>query len=252
MGVEIMQAVHHAPDLELCAAIDRESVGQSVRDLVGARGPDIEVKGRVGTTLEECRPDVVLDFTHVSAAPDHAMSALKRQIPVIIGTSGLTVSDLSALREACTTYETPAAVVPNFALGAVLLARFTESAARWMKDVEIVETQPRDHVESPSAFALHLADRIGEARTERPVHHDHAVEKVPGARGARLKDTCIHSVRLPGSASTYEVIFGAEGERFSVRHDATDRRCMVPGVLLAIRKIRSMNGLVVGLEKFLD
>jgi 4-hydroxy-tetrahydrodipicolinate reductase len=58
-------------------------------------------------------------------------------------------------------------------------------------------------------------------------------------------------VRLPGLIAHQEVIFGAPGQIYTLRHDTSDRACYMPGVLLAIRKVRPLKSLVYGLEKIL-
>lgn len=251
MGREVLTAVGRANDMELVAVVDREHPGSTARELGGTQCPEIEVVQKVGVTLDSSKPDVVVDFTHLSAAPEHAMSCLKRKIPIVIGTSGLSSADVSAIRQACLEYQTPAAIIPNFALGAVLMTRFAEIAAKWIRDVEIIERHHGEKLDAPSGTAIHTAERIAEARPERPVHHEHAVEKVAGARGGKVRDIPVHSVRLPGYVASQEVVFGSDGELLTIRHDTIDRRCFMPGVLLAIRKIRSFDKLVVGLDKFM-
>lgn len=251
MGREVLAAVGRAPDMELVAAVDRENPGASARQLGGSHCPDLAIVQKVGVTLDASKPDVVVDFTHLSAAPEHAMSCLQRKIPIVIGTSGLSPTDVSAIRQACLEYQTPAAIIPNFAVGAVLMTRFAEIAAKWIRDVEIIERHHGEKLDAPSGTALHTAERIAEARPERPVHHEHAVEKVAGARGGKVRDIPVHSVRLPGYVASQEVVFGSDGELLTIRHDTIDRRCFMPGVLLSVRKIRSFDKLVVGLDKFM-
>jgi 4-hydroxy-tetrahydrodipicolinate reductase len=251
MGREVLAAVSRASDMELVAAVDRENPGATAREIAGGHCPEIPVVQKVGVTLDTSKPDVVVDFTHLSAAPEHAMSCLQRKIPIVIGTSGLSNTDISAIRMACLDNKTPAAIIPNFAVGAVLMTRFAEIAAKWIRDVEIIERHHGEKLDAPSGTALHTAERIAEARPERPVHHEHAIEKVAGARGGKVKDIPVHSVRLPGYVASQEVVFGSDGELLTIRHDSIDRRCFMPGVLLSIRKIRSFDKLVVGLDKFM-
>jgi 4-hydroxy-tetrahydrodipicolinate reductase len=61
----------------------------------------------------------------------------------------------------------------------------------------------------------------------------------------------VHSVRLPGLVAHQEVIFGAQGQTLTIRHDAPDRSCYLPGVLLAIKEVAKRPGLTVGLEPLL-
>lgn len=252
MGLELVRAISRASDVELVGCFDRQHQGESIGSLAGVSCNGVMVAAKFGATLDECKPDVVVDFTHLSAAPDHALSSLKRKIPVIIGTSGLSTSDLSAIRDACNEYQTPAALIPNFAIGAVLMTTFAEQAAKFLPDVEVIEYHHKGKLDAPSGTALHTAERIAEARTQRPAAIEGAVEKVPGSRGGKHRDVTVHAVRLPGFVASQEVIFGSDGERLVLRHDSIDRACFMPGVLLTLRKIRSMTGFTIGLDKFLN
>jgi len=251
MGQEVMRAVSAASDMELVGAVDKTDGGASIRMMAGQELPDLQIENRLGHVLDSTKPDVAVDFTHMLAAPEHAMSCLKRKVPVIIGTSGISSTDLSAIREECRENATPAALIPNFAVGAVLMVKFCEMAAAWLPDVEIVERHHKAKLDAPSGTALHTAERIAEARREVPRITQGTTEKVAGARGGKHKDVTVHSVRLPGYVASQEVVFGGDGELLTVRHDSIDRRSFMPGVLLAVRQIRSFEGLVVGLDKFM-
>src|SRR5581483_7750349 len=140
----------------------------------------------------------------------------------------------------------------------VLMMQFAAQAARYLPDVEIIELHHEKKLDSPSGTALLTAQKIAEARREAQIvpqpQPSGLIEKAKGARGARGAETGdipIHSVRLPGFVAHQEVIFGGPGQILTLRHDSTDRRSFMPGVILAIRKVRSLNGLVVGLENLL-
>ena len=138
------------------------------------------------------------------------------------------------------------------------MMQFAAQAAKYLPDVEILELHHEKKLDSPSGTALLTAQKIAQARTEaqsrpQPIPAG-LVEKAPGARGARSEatgDVPIHSVRLPGFVAHQEVIFGGVGQILTLRHDSTDRRSFMPGVVLAIRNVRRLNGLVVGLESLL-
>jgi 4-hydroxy-tetrahydrodipicolinate reductase len=132
------------------------------------------------------------------------------------------------------------------------MIRFAAEAARYMPDAEIIELHHENKLDSPSGTALMTAQRIAAARTQPPRGAPaNTIEKVPGGRGADVNLVRVHSVRLPGYVAHQEVIFGALGQTLTIRHDSTDRRSFMPGVLLAVRKVRKLNGLVVGLEELL-
>lgn len=252
MGTQVMGAVLAAPDMELVGACDRAGEGRTVQTELGGNAPALEISSKLGAMLELARPDVLVEFTHHAGATDHALSALKRGIAVVIGTSGLSSGDQRELQIACNDYNVPALLVPNFALGAVLMAKFAEEAARYFPDAEVLELHHEQKLDAPSGTAWHTAERIAAARTKTPSRPSSAVEKAEGARGGSVRGVPVHSVRLPGYVASQEVLFGGTGERLSIRHDSIGRESFMTGVLLAIRHVRSLSGFKVGLEHVLD
>lgn len=251
MGVEVLRAVAHADDMELVAAVDRQRADEPISAVAGVGLPDLKIESRLGEALDRSQPHVLVDFTQMAAAPENCLSALRRGIAVVIGTSGLSAADLSAIRQGTADYNTPAALIPNFAVGAVLMMRFAELAAAWLPDVEIIEAHHTDKLDAPSGTATHTAERIAEARRAEPMVNKSAHEKHAGARGAKVKDVQVHSLRLPGCVAHQEVIFSGVGELLTIRHDSLDRRSFMEGVKLSIRRIRDHQGLIVGLDRLM-
>jgi 4-hydroxy-tetrahydrodipicolinate reductase len=171
--------------------------------------------------------DVAVDFTEPSAAGANAHAALEQGIPAIVGTSGIPGEELEALEALALERELPLLVVPNFAIGAVLMMRFAELAAEHLPRAEIVELHGEAKKDAPSGTARATAERL------------------PG-------DVPIHSVRLPGLVAHQEVLLGGEGQLLTIRHDTLSREAFVPGVLLALEKLRTLEpGLTVGLDRLL-
>ena len=165
--------------------------------------------------------DAMVDFTAPEAALGNVQAAVEARIPSVVGTTGW---DVEAVRDA------PVAVfyAPNFAIGAVLMMRFAEEAARHLPAAQIVELHHETKVDAPSGTAKATAERM-EGEPE------------------------IHSVRLPGLVAHQEVLLGAPDELLTIRHDAISREAYVPGVLLALEKLPSLPpGLTAGLEALLD
>ena len=163
-----------------------------------------------------------------SRVPDvvvaNVTSCLAAGVPVVIGTTGF---DLDALDTAAREAGVPCFHAPNFAQGAVLMMRFAEEAARVFPRAEIVELHSDAKRDAPSGTAKATAARMG-------------------------TDPVIHSVRLPGLVAHQEVIFGGAGETLTIRHDTTSREAFVPGVLLALERVRELRpGLTVGLDELL-
>jgi 4-hydroxy-tetrahydrodipicolinate reductase len=249
MGQEACRALAADPDFELVVACDNRNVGESIRDVAGAPAPDIPVSGKLGEALDATKPDVLVELTNGGSAPDHALRALKRGVAVVVGASGVGREGLAAIRDAATEHGTPCLLVPNFALGAVLMMRFAEQAAAWFPDAEIVEMHHAGKLDAPSGTAMHTAEVVADARTKPPQRVIGATEKAEGARGAKVKGVPVHSVRLPGLVAHQMVVFGGEGELLTVRHDSMSRASFMEGLKLAVRKVRTLEGLVVGLDK---
>jgi 4-hydroxy-tetrahydrodipicolinate reductase len=144
-------------------------------------------------------------------------------------------------------------IAPNFAIGAVLMMRFAEQAARWFESVEIVELHHPDKADAPSGTARRTAELVAAARRAAGLGAmpDATREALDGARGASVVGVPVHSVRARGLVAHQEVLLGATGETLTLRHDSLDRSSFMPGVLLAVREVGSRPGLTVGLEHLL-
>jgi 4-hydroxy-tetrahydrodipicolinate reductase len=165
-------------------------------------------------------------------------------VHVVVGTTGFSIDD--AWREA----SVGVIVAPNFAIGAVLLMRFAEQAARLLPSAEVIELHHDRKVDAPSGTALLTARRIAAARSD--VTDAPAGDRAhPGARGADVDGVRVHSVRLPGLVAHEEVVFGGPGQILTLRHDSLDRTSFMPGVVLAIRAAPGRPGLTVGLDELL-
>ena len=247
MGREVLRSVSDADDMVIVGAVDlAAAVGETIEG--------VTLSGDLSATLAETRPDVMVDFTIPEAALPNIRTALAARVVPLVGTTGLGPDDLEEVRRLCARHETPALIAANFAIGAVLLMRFAAEASHYFPDVEIIEMHHEKKLDAPSGTAARTAELIAEAR-QGGARGDApgAFERFPGARGgAAAGDIRVHSVRLPGFIASEEVIFGGPGQRLSLRHDSIERGpSFMPGVLLAIRRFRQLNGLVVGLEHLL-
>lgn len=251
MGSEVLRTVGQAPGIEIVLAIDRERVGENCREFAGGRAPDILVSDKLGAALDSTKVDVLIDFSHGSGAAQHADSALKRGVSPVIGATGISDGDLREIALRCKETGVPGMYVPNFAIGAVLMMKFAEMAAKWMPDCEIIELHHDRKEDAPSGTAMRTAELIQDARQDAPTRKPRPIMKVEGARGGNYKDVAIHSIRLPGYIAHQEVIFGRAGEILTIRHDSMDRASFMQGVALAAREVRSLQGFVVGLDKLL-
>lgn len=234
MGAEVCRAVDAAPDLELVATVDEaDPLAQ----------------------LSQAQAQVVVDFTTPDAVMDNLRWCVEHGIHPVVGTSGFTEPRLAEVRSWLDAKpELGAVIVPNFAIGAVLMMEFAAQAARFFDSVEIIEQHHPDKVDAPSGTALNTAHVVARAReTARlaPIP-DATTHERPGARGTDVEGVRVHAVRARGLTAHQEVLFGTAGETLTIRHDSYDRASFMPGVLLAVRSAPRRPGLTVGLAPLLD
>lgn len=236
MGRAACAAIRDTGDLELAVAI--------VRDV--DRAPefgDVPVAAALDA-LTDAGVDVAVELTGPATVGDHLSWLLGNDIHAVVGATGLSDTDLHRARTLATTTTVNALIVPNFAIGAVLMMEFAAKAAKHLPDVEIVELHHDQKLDAPSGTALRTAEVISQARPTQP-------RPAPGderARGRHHAGVPVHSVRLPGLVAHQTVIFGGPGQTLRLQHDALDRSAFMPGILLACRQIHRLTGLHVGLE----
>jgi 4-hydroxy-tetrahydrodipicolinate reductase len=232
MGSEVCRTVAMAGDMEVAAAAD---VGDD-------RGP-----------LADC--DVIVDFTHPGAVMDNLRWCIAAGRNVVVGTSGFDDARLAAAGEWLgQSPEVRVLIAANFSVGAVLMMRFAQEAARFFESAEIIELHHAGKADAPSGTAARTAALIAAARSSADLgpSPDATVTAADGARGAVLDGVHVHSVRLSGLVAHQEVLLGGHGEVLTLRHDSLDRASFMPGVLLGIRGVAALPaGLTFGLETLL-
>jgi 4-hydroxy-tetrahydrodipicolinate reductase len=251
MGQAVLKAVQEADGLELVGAVDIKG-GADTGALVGLPANGILVETDLEALLERKNPEVMVDFTRPDVVFGNVMTALKHGTSPVVGTTGLSDEQKAEIAKAAEENNTPAFIAPNFAIGAVLLMLMSRQAAKYMPDVEIIELHHDKKLDAPSGTAIQTAAMIAEVRKEHKQGNPDEFEKLKGARGADYEGMHIHSVRLPGYVAHQEVIFGGLGQTLTIRHDSLNRESFMPGVVLAAKKVRSLKGLTVGLDKLLD
>lgn len=205
------------------------------------------------SSLVDTDTEVVIDFTHPSVVMDNLKFLIDNGIHAVVGTTGFTDERLDRVRAWLDGKpDVSVLIAPNFAIGAVLSMHFAQQAAKYFESVEVIELHHPHKADAPSGTAARTAKLIAEARKGMPPNPDATSTGLDGARGADVDGIPVHSIRLAGLVAHQEVLFGTEGETLTIRHDSIDRTSFVPGVLLAVRKIRDRPGLTVGLEPLLD
>jgi 4-hydroxy-tetrahydrodipicolinate reductase len=253
MGRTVVRAVTNEPGLDLVAAIDVACVGEDAGELAGVGVAGVAVASDAGAALADSGAEVVVDFTRASAAFATAGAALRAGVSPVIGTTGMAADQIEQLRTLAADRGLGAFMAPNFAIGAVLMMIFARQAARYMPEVEIIEFHGEQKIDAPSGTAMRTIDFVLEGRgTRTAVRPEREEFKIEGARGGDADGVRVHSVRLPGYVAHQECIFGGLGQTLTIRHDSTDRVSFMPGVMLACKKVRSLSGLLVGLEHLLE
>ena len=234
MGAETVAAIESASDLTLSSALD---LGDSLDQLI-----------KTGT-------EVIVDFTHPDSVMKNLEFAINNGIHVVVGTTGFDDKKLSELKNLLSKNpKVGALIAPNFGLGAVLMMQFSQKAAQYFESVEIIELHHANKVDAPSGTAIRTAELITDARkqSKKGAMPDASKTIIPGARGAKVGDVPIHSVRSHGYVAHQEVIFGDAGETLSIRHDSINRTGFMPGVLIGVRNVAKHPGLTVGLENYME
>jgi 4-hydroxy-tetrahydrodipicolinate reductase len=234
MGAETVAAIESAADLTLSSALD---LGDSLDQLI-----------KSGT-------EVVVDFTHPDSVMKNLEFAISNGIHIVVGTTGFDDKKLSELKNLLSkNSKVGALIAPNFGLGAVLMMQFSEKAAKYFESVEIIELHHANKVDAPSGTAIRTAELITDARkqSKKGAMPDASKTIIPGARGAKVGDVPIHSVRSHGYVAHQEVIFGDAGETLSIRHDSINRAGFMPGVLIGVRNVAKHPGLTIGLENYME
>ena len=237
MGTEVCKAVEECEQTELVAKIDIAGAGtyQSIED--AARVCDI---------------DVLVDFTQPKSIFENAKFCLNNGIKIVVGTTGLKDEEIEVLKNLSEEKNTGCLIAPNFSTGAVLMMMFARQAAKYFENAEIIEFHHNQKKDAPSGTAIKTAQLMAEENPNFATGNCPETETIEGSRGGTsYSNIHIHSVRMPGYMASQEVLFGAMGQTLTIRHDSTDRKCYMPGVLLAVKHVAEHNDFVYGLDNIM-
>lgn len=258
MGREVVKAIAQAADMELVGAVDRtpEVLGQDAGEVAGCGALEVPLLNELQSVLvlatQQEIQGVMVDFTHPDSVYENVRTAIAYGVRPVVGTTGLSEKQLSELADFADKASTGVLVAPNFSIGVILLQQAVVQASQYFEHVEIIELHHNRKADAPSGTAIKTAQMLSGLGKEFNPPSVAETEAIAGARGAQANDNIrIHSVRLPGLIAHQEVIFGAPGQIYTLRHDTSDRASFMPGVLLAIRKVTQLKTLVYGLEKIL-
>ncbi|MEB3288153.1 MAG: 4-hydroxy-tetrahydrodipicolinate reductase [Vampirovibrionales bacterium] len=251
MGLEVVKTVLADPELELVAAIEHHRIGETLHEAsAGVACCELVLEEDLGKALVDSQAQVCVDFTHPSTVFQNALTIIEAGCRPVIGTTGISSEQLEKIKAALEAKNIGGLVAPNFAIGAVLIMKFAQEAAKYFDHAEIIEFHHNQKADAPSGTAIKTAEMMAETLGKFNPSNAPEKELYEGARGARKTpgDIPIHSVRLPGYVAHQEILFGCQGQTITLRHDSIDRASFMPGVAMGCKKIMSETGLVYGLE----
>lgn len=230
MGQEVVKMVQSQQDFELVDSADKED--------------DLAKK------IQQFKPQIVIDFTHPTVGFQNTKIIIDSNVRPVIGTTGFNTQQIEELKKMCAMKKLGGIIAPNFSIGAVLMMKYAQDAAKYFPQVEIIELHHDKKVDFPSGTAIKTAEMMAAVKQKVSSKIDEKAT-LAGARGAVHDDIHIHSVRLPGMVADQQVIFGGIGETLTISHHTIHREAFMPGVAFACRKVMALQELVYGLEQVL-
>lgn len=253
MGIETVKAILTDEILEFVGGVDLGRAGEDAGVVAGVGTLQLPLYKILEEGIAATKPDVVVDFTNPAVIFDNAKIILGAGVHAVIGTTGLTATQRDELAAIGQAHNANCLIAPNFSLGAVMMMKMAQEIAPYFPDVEIIEMHHNHKYDAPSGTAIITAELVNAAKAKAHVHaaEDKTRESLPGARGAKVEEVTVHSVRLPGYVAHQQVLFGGFGETLTIRHDSLTRESFMPGVVLGCKKIADHPGLTYGLEFYL-
>ena len=236
MGQTVVNAVNNEEGMSLVAQIDTFN-GQFVT---------------IKDAKDSVKIDVLVDFTQPDSVYENALYCLNNDIKIVIGTTGLTDTQIKELENLSKKNRVSCIIAPNFSTGAVLMMKFAQIASKYFENAEIIELHHNQKKDAPSGTAVKTALMMSESRENFTEGNCSEKETIAGARGANSYNNIhIHSVRMPGYMASQEVLFGSDGQTLTIRHDSSSRECYMPGVMLAVKYAFDNDEFVYGLDKII-
>lgn len=249
-GSAIVDGALADPGITLESAVARRAAGQDLGVALGRDALGVPVHGRVEEALDGV--DVLVEFTSHTQAKALALAAIDRGVSPVIGSSGLGSDDFAEIDSAARSAGVGAVAAGNFSITAAMMLAGAELAAQHIPHWEVIDYAKAAKPDAPSGTARELAERLAEVRAPQVDLPAGEVAGHPEARGAEIAGTRVHSVRVPSFVVSTEIVFGADDERLSIRHDAGGTAApYVAGVLLAVTRARGHVGLIRGLDRLL-
>jgi 4-hydroxy-tetrahydrodipicolinate reductase len=247
----VARAILKSPEFHLVSAVARRSAGRDIGEVLGIGSKGLRIVGTLDEALRE-PVDVMIEYTSALAVKAHVLAALKKNIRVVIGSTGLTATDFEEIERATREHKAGAIAAANFAITAAIAKRCAMMAARHLNRWELIDYMEAWRDLAPGGTIRECAEALSNVQKNYiEVPLDNTVGHKE-ARGATVAGAQLHSVRLPGYTFSFEAIFGMQSERLTIRHDAGESaEPYVMGTLLAVKKVMSVTGLVRGMDTLL-
>jgi 4-hydroxy-tetrahydrodipicolinate reductase len=252
MGKAISKELVKEEDIKLVAGFDKRSTGLNAGKILGIEKTDFSVTDSYDE-IKKKNPDLIIDFTAADIAAKSITWAIENSIDIIVGTSGLQRDFLKRIEKMAAKSNSRVFIVPNFAIGAVIMMKLSEMIAGYFDNCEIIEMHHDKKQDSPSGTSIATADIISKKIIfNKKRLKSNEKENIEGSRGGYYEGINIHSVRLPGLVAHQSVIFGARGQTLLIRHDSIDRSSFYPGVIMAVSNIDRLSNFTYGLDKLIE
>ena len=250
MGRQIFASLACNPEIEIVGAVDLSVTPDYLLESNSTR--TVLFSTNLAGMIKQTHPQVVVDFTNHEAAMAAMRTTLNDNVNMVIGTTGLSIDDLSEIDKLARVKKVGVIAAPNFAMGAVLMINMAKLAAKYFDYAEITELHHEQKMDAPSGTAVATAKAMLESRGKPFLHTVPQKEVINNSRGGEVEGVAIHSVRMPGLVAHQEVIFGSLGQTLTIRHDTVGRESYIPGILIAIKQVIKTHGLIYGLDKLLS
>ena len=249
MGSTVLAAVAGDPETIAVGGADPAAASDTVAHPI--TGAPLPLRKSVSELIEAAAPDVIVDFSNAEGAMVTFTACALAGVSVVSGSTGLSEQDLEKTRELASQHSVGIISASNFALGAVLLGHLAGIASRYFDYADLIESHHEAKVDAPSGTALSIAKAMAEGRSSRFSQNVAETQTLSGTRGGDFEGINVHSARMPGRVARHEVVFGGTGQTLTMIHDSINRESFMPGVLLAIKRVVTQDGLIVGLDRVL-
>lgn len=249
MGSTVLSAVANDPGTIAVGGADPAAKSETIAHPV--TGDSLQLRSSLSDLIEAVDPDVVVDFSNAEGANATFAACAPAGVSVVSGSTGLSEADLEHAAQLASQHSVGIISASNFALGAVLLGHLAAIASQYFDYADVIESHHEMKVDAPSGTALSIVQAMAEAKGSRFNQNVAEKQTLEGTRGGDFHGINVHSARMPGRVARHQVVFGGTGQTLTMTHDSIDRNSFMPGVLLAVKRVVTLDGLMVGLDRVL-